>query len=128
MEGGPAGPGVERRFRIVRKGSSIASRGETKAGRRVLATADREARAAVGIAAGLYVVGAALIATSPLLPHVSSAAGAAAVAAAALLTAVGLLIAVARRRAGLTLAFLADLWGVVLIAVLCASTGGASSP
>ena len=105
----------------------IAWLGETQAGRRVDAT-EREARAAVGIAAGLYVVGAALIATSALLPHVSSAADVVAIAAAALLTACGLLVAVARGRGGLTLAFLADLWGVVLIALLCAATGGASSP
>ncbi len=88
----------------------------------------REARAAVAIAAALYVVGAALIATAVLLPEVSSPAGAAAVAAAALLTAGGLLIAFFRRRGGIGLACAADLWGIVLIAVLCASTGGASSP
>src|SRR5271165_3088875 len=88
----------------------------------------REARAAVAIAAALYVVGAALTATSVLLPHVKSPAGVIAVAAAALLTAGGLLDAYARRRGGLGLACVADLWGVVLIAVLCASTGGASSP
>jgi hypothetical protein len=91
-------------------------------------TASREARVAIAIAAALYIVGAALIATSPLLPHVSSPVGAAAVAVVALLTAAGLLIAVARRRGGLGLACIADLWGVVLIAVLCASTGGAASP
>src|SRR5271165_3894051 len=88
----------------------------------------REARAAVAIAAALYVVGAALIATAVLLPEVSSPAGAAAVAAAALLTAAGLLIAFFRRRGGIGLACAADLWGIVLIALLCASTGGASSP
>jgi serine phosphatase RsbU (regulator of sigma subunit) len=91
-------------------------------------TGSREARAAIAIAAALYVMGAALIATAPLLPHISSPTGAAAVAAAALLTAAGLLIAFSRRRGGLGLAFAADLWGIVLIALLCASTGGASSP
>lgn len=91
-------------------------------------TGSREARVAVAIAAALYVVGAALIATAVLLPDVSSPAGAAGVAAAALLTAAGLLIAFSRRRGGIGLACAADLWGVVLIAVLCASTGGASSP
>jgi Stage II sporulation protein E (SpoIIE)/GAF domain len=91
-------------------------------------TSAREAHAAVGIAAALYVVGAALIATTALLPHVGSPAGAATVAAAALLTAGGLVIAYVRGRGGLGLAWLADLWGIVLIAFLCASTGGASSP
>ena len=90
--------------------------------------ATREARGAVGIAAALYVVGAALTATAVLLPHVSSATGVVAVAASALLTAGGLLIAFVRRRGGLGLAWVADLWGVALIAVLCASSGGASSP
>jgi serine phosphatase RsbU (regulator of sigma subunit) len=88
----------------------------------------REARAAIGIAAALYVVGAALTATAALLPHVSSPAGVVAVAAAALLTAAGLVIAFIRRRGGLGLACIVDLWGVVLIALLCAATGGASSP
>jgi serine phosphatase RsbU (regulator of sigma subunit) len=91
-------------------------------------TGSREARAAIAIAAALYVMGAALVATAPLLPRVSSPAGAAAAAAAALLTAAGLLIAFSRRRGGLGLAYAADLWGIVLIALLCASTGGASSP
>ncbi len=88
----------------------------------------REARAAIAIAAALYVVGAALIATTALLPHVSSPAGAAGVAAVALLTAAALLVAFVNHRGGLGLAYLADLWGIVLIALLCASTGGASSP
>jgi serine phosphatase RsbU (regulator of sigma subunit) len=91
-------------------------------------TSDREARAAIAIAAALYVVGAALTATATLLPHVSSPAGIAAVAATALLTAGGLLIAVSGWRGGLGLAFLADLWGIVLIAFLCAASGGANSP
>ncbi len=88
----------------------------------------RETRAAIGIAAALYVVGAALTATAALLPHVSSAAAVGAVAAAAVLTAGGLLAAYIGHRGGLGLACAADLWGVVLIAVLCAATGGASSP
>jgi hypothetical protein len=92
------------------------------------APTEREARAAVGIAAGLYVVGAALTATSTLLPHVSSPAGVVAVAVGALTTAAGLLIAFGRRRGGLGLAYAADVWGVVLIAFLCAATGGANSP
>ena len=87
-----------------------------------------EARAAIAIAAALYVVGAALIATAVLLPHVSSAATLVAVAAAAVLTAGGLMIAFIRRRGGLGLALAADLWGVALIAALCAASGGASSP
>ncbi len=87
-----------------------------------------EALVAVASAAVLYVVGALLIATSVVLPHVSSPAGAAAVAVAALITAAGLIGEVLRRRGGLLLAWFADMWGVVLIAILCASTGGASSP
>jgi len=87
-----------------------------------------EVLAAVAAAAALYVVGAALIATSVLLPDVGSPAGAAAVAITAMLTAAALFIEVARDRVSLMLAFVADLWGIVLIAFLCASTGGASSP
>ncbi len=91
-------------------------------------TGPREARVAVTIAAALYVAGAALTATSLLLPHVEAPLGVFAVAGTAVLTAGLLAIAVLRRRADLELAFFADLWGVVLIAVLCASTGGTSSP
>jgi len=87
-----------------------------------------EAHAAVGIAAALYVVGAALIATTPLLPHVGSAAGATAVAVTALLTAAALVIAYVRWWGGLGLACAADLWGIALISGLCAATGGAGSP
>ena len=91
-------------------------------------TSHREARFAIAIAAGLYVVGAALTATAALLPHVSSPTGVVAIALAALLTAGGLMIAFVRRRGGLGLSYLADLWGVVLIALLCAASGGPSSP
>jgi serine phosphatase RsbU (regulator of sigma subunit) len=87
-----------------------------------------ETRLAVASAAGLYVIGGALIATSFLLPEVSSPAGAAAVAGDAMLTAVALLWAISRGRAGLGLALAADLWGIVIITVLCASTGGTGSP
>jgi len=87
-----------------------------------------EARVAVAAAAGLYLVGAALIATSFLLPRVASPAGAAGVSMTAILTAGGLVLTLLRGRGGLRLAFLADLWGIVLIVVLCASTGGAASP
>jgi hypothetical protein len=87
-----------------------------------------EVRAAVASAAALYVVGAALIATTVLLPHVGSPAGAAAVGVTAIITAAGLIAAVVRDRGGLLLACVADLWGVVLIAFLVASTGGTSSP
>jgi Stage II sporulation protein E (SpoIIE)/GAF domain len=87
-----------------------------------------ETRLAVASAAGLYVTGGALIATSFLLPEVSSPAGAAAVAGDAMLTAVALMAALARGRSGLGLALLADLWGITIITVLCASTGGATSP
>jgi stage II sporulation SpoE-like protein/GAF domain-containing protein len=87
-----------------------------------------EARVAVASAACLYVVGATLITTSLLLPHVSSPAGAAAVGVTAIITAAGLFATLARGKGGLTLAYLADLWGIVLIVCLCASTGGAQSP
>jgi hypothetical protein len=89
---------------------------------------EREARAAIAIAAGLYLVGAMLCATGALLPHVDSAAGIIAVAADALATSAGLFYAAHRGWGGLRLAFVADLWGIVLIAILCASGGGASSP
>jgi serine phosphatase RsbU (regulator of sigma subunit) len=87
-----------------------------------------EARVAVASAAGLYIVGATLIATSWLLPEVSSPAGAAAVAVTAYVTAAVLITVVRRDRGGLLLAWIADLWGLVLIVFLVASTGGASSP
>jgi hypothetical protein len=87
-----------------------------------------EARAAVASAAALYVVGAALIATSFLLPHVHSPAGAASVAGTALATAVVLILEVLRDRGGLILAWAAELWGVACVGVLCWSTGGATSP
>ncbi len=99
-----------------------------EAGRATAAVRSREARVALASAAGLYVVGATLTATAVLLPHVSSPAGVVAIAVAAYLTAAGLMLAFARARRGLTLAWLADLWGVVLVALLCAATGGASSP
>ncbi len=103
-------------------------RGEPVVGRVEESVTPGEARAAIAIAAGLYVVGAALTATAALLPHVSSPAGVAAVGVAALVTAAGLMIAFVLRVGGLGVAFAADLWGVLLIAVLCASAGGASSP
>ena len=72
----------------------------------------REARAAIAIAAGLYLVGAILCATAALLPHVDSPAGVTAVALDALLTAALLFYAAERGWGGLGLAFVADLWGV----------------
>ena len=87
-----------------------------------------EAGTAVVSAAGLYVAGAALTATTPLLPHVGSPEGVAAVAVCALLTAAALLLAARRSRASIALACAADLWGVLLVALLCAATGGAHSP
>ncbi len=87
-----------------------------------------ETRLAVASAAGLYLLGGTLIATSFLLPEVSSPAGAAAVAGDAYLTAAALVWAVQRGRASLGLAWAAELWGVTIITVLCASTGGATSP
>lgn len=92
------------------------------------ATSGGETRVAIASAAGLYVVGGSLIATSFLLPDVSSPAGAAGVAGDAMMTACALMLAVATGRASLGLAWLAELWGITIIAVLCASTGGADSP
>src|SRR3954451_7842002 len=87
-----------------------------------------EQRVAVASAAVLYAVGATLIGTSFLLPHVGSPFGAAAVAVVAYVTAAALIFEVTRDRGGVRLAFFADTWGVVCIVVLCASTGGAGSP
>jgi hypothetical protein len=108
------------------KSLDLPSRPET--GRPDRASSYSEARAAVISAAGLYLVGAALTATAPLLPHVGSPAGVAAIAAAAVLTSATLLVAVRRWHGGLALAWAADLWGVLLIALLCAATDGAHSP
>ncbi|MGO9488320.1 MAG: PP2C family protein-serine/threonine phosphatase [Solirubrobacteraceae bacterium] len=104
----------------IRSGSDRGSVGGARRG--------GETRLAVASAAGLYVIGGLLIATAFLLPEVSSPAGAAAVAGDAMLTALALMWAVARGRAGLGLAWAAELWGIVMIVVLCASTGGATSP
>jgi hypothetical protein len=91
------------------------------------APSEREARWAVLVAAFLYLVGALLCASAVLLPHVRSPAGVTAVAVVALATAAGLVFS-ARHGAGLRMAFAADLWGIALIGVLCASSGGAYSP
>jgi serine phosphatase RsbU (regulator of sigma subunit) len=105
---------------VLAKGFELARAGEPASA--------REARAAVAIAGGLYLVGAILCSTALLLPHVDSPAGIVAVALDALATAALLFYAAERSWAGLGLAFAADLWGVVLIAVLCVSGGGAGSP
>jgi hypothetical protein len=91
-------------------------------------TSRSEAYVAVASAAALYVIGATLIATAFLLPHVSSPAGCVAVAVTAYLTAAALMLSFARRRVSLMLAWVADISGIVLIAFLCAASGGASSP
>jgi hypothetical protein len=87
-----------------------------------------EARVAVAAAAALYVVGALLIATSVVLPHITSPAGATAVGVVALITAAAQIVELALGGGTVRLAFLADLWGVVLIGVLVWSTGGSGSP
>ncbi|HUA10800.1 MAG TPA: GAF domain-containing SpoIIE family protein phosphatase [Solirubrobacteraceae bacterium] len=87
-----------------------------------------EAHAAVMIAAGLYLVGAALTATAALAPHVGSPAAVIGVAIAACITAAALIVAARSGHVGFGLACAADLWGIVLILVLCAATGGAQSP
>ncbi len=88
----------------------------------------REVRAAIVSEAGLYVVGGMLCATALLIPHVRAPEAVAAVGVDAVLVAAGLALAARRGRGSLTLTFAGELWGVVLIAVLCASAGGASSP
>jgi hypothetical protein len=93
-----------------------------------VATDQREAGAAVATAGGLYLVGALLCASAVLLPHVSSPVGVLAVAVDALLTAGFLLYVAIRGRGSLGLACVAELWGIVLIGVLCASSGGPDSP
>jgi GAF domain-containing protein len=89
---------------------------------------DDEVLAANASAAGLYLAGAALCATGSLLPHLESLAGITAVGVVAVITAIGLLLAARARRGGLGLALTVELWGVFLIAVAVASTGGTSSP
>jgi hypothetical protein len=79
-------------------------------------------------AAGLYLAGGALTATWPLLPNVSSGGWVTAVGVTAAITASTLLLIVRAGRGDLSLAWAADLWGVALIIVLCAASGGASSP
>jgi serine phosphatase RsbU (regulator of sigma subunit) len=74
------------------------------------------------------VLGGLLCSTALLIPHVRAPAAVAAVGFVALFVAAGLFVAAEREWGGLALAFVGDLWGVVLIAVLCASAGGASSP
>ncbi|TMK23626.1 MAG: hypothetical protein E6G62_11540, partial [Actinobacteria bacterium] len=91
-------------------------------------TSRSEAYVAVASAAMLYVIGATLIATAFFIPHVSSPAGCVVVAVTAYLTAGALMLAYARGRVNLMLAWVADMWGIVLIVFLCAASGGASSP
>jgi serine phosphatase RsbU (regulator of sigma subunit) len=88
----------------------------------------REVLAAIHAEAGLYVVGGLLCATALLIPHVRAPVAVAAVGINALMVAAGLMVAAQRERGGLALAFAGDLWGVALVAVLCASAGGAGSP
>lgn len=92
------------------------------------ALSGREVRAALLACAGLYLVGGALCGTAALLPHVRAPEAIVAVGIDALLVAAALVIVAERERGGLPLAFAADLWGVVLIGILCAGAGGASSP
>ncbi|HEX4188770.1 MAG TPA: GAF domain-containing SpoIIE family protein phosphatase [Solirubrobacteraceae bacterium] len=92
------------------------------------ATSRSEAYVAVASAAVLYVIGGTLIATAFFIPHVTSPVGCAVVAATAYATAAALMLAYTRRRVSLMLAWIADMWGIVIIAFLCAASGGASSP
>lgn len=92
------------------------------------APSGREVGAAIVAAAGLYAIGGALCGTAALLPHVRAPGAIVAVAVNAFTVAAILFVAFRRQRSTLALAFAADLWGVVLIAVLCAASNGASSP
>jgi Stage II sporulation protein E (SpoIIE)/GAF domain len=87
-----------------------------------------EVRAAMLAAAALYAIGGALTATALLLPEVRAPAAIAAVGVNAYVVATALVLAARRGHSSLELAFAADLWGVVLIAVLCGGSSGASSP
>jgi serine phosphatase RsbU (regulator of sigma subunit) len=88
----------------------------------------REVRAAILSCAGLYAIGGLLCSTALLIPYVRAPAAIAAVGVDAIAVAAALVLTAYRDRANLTLAFIADLWGVLLIGVLCAGAGGASSP
>ncbi len=88
----------------------------------------REVRAAILAEAGLYAIGGALCATALLLPHIRAPAAIAAVGVNAYLVATALVLTARRERGDLWLAFAGDLWGIVLIAVLCAGSSGANSP
>jgi hypothetical protein len=88
----------------------------------------REVGAAIVAAAGLYAIGGALCGTAALLPHVRAPGAIVAVAINAFVVAAALYVTFRRQRSTLTLAFVADLWGILLIAVLCAASNGASSP
>lgn len=113
--------GAHRAAHLTRAGSLAVARSAEPA-------SQSEAITAIAIAGGLYFVGALLCASAALLPHVSSPIGVTAVGLDAMLTAGLLLLAAGRGWGGLGLACFADLWGIVLIAVLCASSGGADSP
>jgi GAF domain-containing protein len=93
-----------------------------------VAPTDREANWAVGVAAGLYLVGGLLSATGALLPELRAPWAIAAVGVLALSTSALLFVLWAREQGTLTIAFLADLWGIVLIATLCAGSSGSASP
>ncbi|HTA36512.1 MAG TPA: hypothetical protein VK761_07335, partial [Solirubrobacteraceae bacterium] len=89
---------------------------------------EREVRAAILSCAGLYAIGGLLCSTALLIPHVRAPAAIAAVGVDAIVVAAALVLAANREHVNLTLAFVADLWGVLLITVLCAGGGGAASP
>ena len=89
---------------------------------------DREANWAVAVAGGLYFVGALLCATGALLPELRAPFAIGAVGVLALSTSGLLLLVWHQGRGTLMIAYLADLWGIVLIAALCAGSGGHDSP
>ncbi len=80
------------------------------------------------MAGGLYLVGALLCATGALLPELRAPFAIGAVGFVALFTSGLLLLLWHQGRGTLLIAYLADLWGVVLIATLCAGSSGTGSP
>jgi len=93
-----------------------------------VAPTDREANWAVAVAGGLYLVGALLCATGALLPELRAPWAIGAVGVLAIGTSALLLVVWHQGRGTLTIAYLADLWGIVLIATLCAGSSGTGSP
>ena len=109
------------------QGSELHGRDRAPA-RRSPALSKREVRAAIHAEAGLYVLGGLLCSTALLIPHVRAPEAVAAVASSRCSSPRACSLPPSANGAAWSWRSSADLWGVVLIAVLCASAGGASSP